>query len=206
MRAIIILVVLAVLGFFGYQYAAQGRGPGEAIGVLTGATQEAERVAAEAAAAAQAEAEAAAAAEAEAAAAEAAAAAEEAAAAAAAEAEEAAAAAAAEAEEAAAAAAAAAEEAAAAAAAEAEEAAAAAEEAVEEAAEAVEEAGEDLMTMADDLLTLDGFDAEKVTQLLAGSDIPDDQKTTLTSALDFAKDNPALLQPVLDNIRNLLGL
>jgi type IV secretory pathway TrbL component len=187
MRAIIILVVLAVLGFFGYQYAAEGRGPRAAIGVLTGATQEAERVAAEAAAAA---AEEAAAADAE----EAAAAAEEAAAAAA---EEAAAAAAEEA-------AAAAEEAAAAAA---EEAAAeATEEAVEEAAEAVEEAGDDLMTMADDLLTLDGFDAEKVTQLLEGSDIPDDQKTAMTSALDFAKDNPALLQPVLDSIRGLLGL
>ena len=62
MRAIVILVVLAALGFFGYQYAVEGRGPGAAVGVLTGATQEAERVAAEEAAAAKAAEEAAAAA------------------------------------------------------------------------------------------------------------------------------------------------
>ena len=64
MRAIAILVIVAVLGFFGYQFAANGRGPAQAVGVLTGAT-----AAAEAEAAAAAEAEAAAAAEAEAAAA-----------------------------------------------------------------------------------------------------------------------------------------
>lgn len=192
MRAIAILVILAIAGFFGYQYAVEGRGPSAAVGVLTGATAEAE------AAAAAMEAAAAEAAAAEAAAAEAAALAEETAAAAAAEAEAAAIAA----EEAAALA----EETAEAAAAEAEAAATAAEEAVEEATAEVAEAGDDLMAMAGDLLTVDGFDAEKVMALLDTSDIPDGEKTTLTTALNFAKDNPALLQPILDNIKNLLGM
>ena len=37
MRAIVILIVAAVLGFFGYQYAANGKAPADAIGALTGA-------------------------------------------------------------------------------------------------------------------------------------------------------------------------
>ena len=36
MRAIVILIVAAVLGFFGYQYAANGKAPADAIGALTG--------------------------------------------------------------------------------------------------------------------------------------------------------------------------
>ena len=36
MRAILILIVAAILGFFGYQYAANGKGPGDAISALTG--------------------------------------------------------------------------------------------------------------------------------------------------------------------------
>jgi colicin import membrane protein len=156
MRAIAIIIILAVVGFFGYQYAAEGRGPGEAVGVLTGATQQAEAAAAQAAAAA--------------------------------------------------AQAAAAAEAAAAATAELE---AAANAALEEANAAVAEAtqaGEDLMAMAGDLLTVDGFDEEKVTALLDTIDIPESEKNTLTTALGFAKDDPALLQPVLDDIKNLLGM
>jgi colicin import membrane protein len=145
MRAIAIIIILAVVGFFGYQYAAEGRGPGEAVGVLTGATQQAEAAAAQAAAAAAATAELEAAANA----------------------------------------------------------------ALEEANAAVAEAtqaGEDLMAMAGDLLTVDGFDEEKVTALLDTIDIPESEKNTLTTALGFAKDDPALLQPVLDDIKNLLGM
>ena len=37
MRAIVILIVAAFLGFFGYQYAANGKAPADAIGALTGA-------------------------------------------------------------------------------------------------------------------------------------------------------------------------
>ncbi|MFT7145929.1 MAG: hypothetical protein ACJASZ_000802, partial [Yoonia sp.] len=98
------------------------------------------------------------------------------------------------------------------AAAEAAAAAAEAAAAVEEATAAAEleaaatAAGDDLMAIAGDLLTVDGFDADKVAALLEGSDIPEGEKTTLATALGFAKDNPALLQPVLDNIKNLLGM
>ena len=52
MRAIAILIILAVFGFFGYQYAVEGRAPAQAFGVLTGETQRAEQAAAEAARAA----------------------------------------------------------------------------------------------------------------------------------------------------------
>ena len=78
--------------------------------------------------------------------------------------------------------------------------------AVEEVATEAAEGSEDLMAMAGDLLTVDGFDADKVVALLDTIDIPEGEKTTLTTALGFAKDNPALLQPVLDNIKNLLGM
>ena len=37
MRAIVILIVAAVLGFFGYQYATNGKAPADAIGALPGA-------------------------------------------------------------------------------------------------------------------------------------------------------------------------
>ena len=40
MRAILILIVAAILGFFGYQYAANGKGPGDAISALTGNANE----------------------------------------------------------------------------------------------------------------------------------------------------------------------
>jgi colicin import membrane protein len=148
MRAIAILIILAVAGFFGYQYAVEGRGPNAAIGVLTGAT------------AAAAEAAAAEAAAAEAAAAEAAAA------------------------EAAAAEAAAAE-------------AAAAEAAAAEAAAAAQAAA--------DLLTTEGFDADQVIALIADSDLGTDEKSALISAVTAAQNSPALLQSVLDNIRQALG-
>jgi hypothetical protein len=40
MRAIVILIVAAVLGFFGYQYAANGKAPADAIGALKGAAKD----------------------------------------------------------------------------------------------------------------------------------------------------------------------
>ncbi len=205
MRAIAILIVLAVLGFFGYEYAANGRSPAEAIGVLTGQT-----AADEAAAAAEAEAAAIAAQDAVAAQA---AAAEEAAAAAVAAAQEAAAAAAAEVEAAA------------------QAAAAAAQAAMDSAAEAVQDAtqaatgdvaAEAEVTVAepevtaaapedatDDapmaLLTVDGFDVDKVMEMIQNADISMLEKTTLGSAVTAAKDNPELLAPVLEQLRTVLG-
>ncbi|ARU00490.1 hypothetical protein [Yoonia vestfoldensis] len=164
MRALAILIILAVAGFFGYQYAVEGRSPNAAIGVLTGATAAAEAEAAAAeAAAAEAEAEAAAA---EAAAAEAAAA------------------------EAAAAEAAAAE-------------AAAAEAAAAEAA-AADVVVDDIPATVD-LLTIDGFNADQVIALIAGSDLAEAEKTTLISAVTAAQNSPALLQPMLERLQQALG-
>ncbi|WP_439155578.1 hypothetical protein [Yoonia sp.] len=224
MRAIIIIVIAAVLGFFGYQYAVNGRAPAEAVSVLTGeaARQQAEAEAAAAQAAAEAEA---AAAEAEAAAEAAQQAALQEAEEAAAAAEQAAATAAAEAE---AAAQAAAEEAAAAAEAVMEGTSGAAEEAVEAATEAASEAAEavaeaadaaeeamtdgtqaattnDIMEQSDELLTVEGFNADRVLILIENADIPEEQKATLTNAVNTAKENPVLLQPVLDQIRQFIG-
>lgn len=178
MRAIIILVILAVAGFFGYQYAVEGRGPNAAIGVLTGATAEAE-------------AQAAADAEAQAAAEEAAAEAAEAA-----TAEEAAAAAAAEAE-----AQAAAEEAAATQA----ETDTTEEQAIGEALQPVEPAPADEITSADTLLTQEGFDAPQVMALIENSDLTETEKAELQTAVTAVQDNPAMLDAVLDRLREVLG-
>ena len=153
MRAIFILIAAAILGFFGYQYAANGNTPAAAISAVTGATaaaaQEAAGIAAEEAAAATA-------------------AAEEAAASAAAE------------------------EAAATAAAEEAAATAAAEEAAAE-------------TGMADLLTADGFDADKVIEMISNSDLSAVQQTVLSGAVNAIKDNPALLEATLTRLKEALG-
>ncbi len=141
MRAIVILISAAILGFFGYQYAANGNTPVAAISAVTGAT--------------------------------------------------------AAAEEAAAAANAAAEEAAAAAAA----AATAAAEVV--AAAAAEEAAAE--TGMADLLTADGFDADKVIEMISNSDLSAVQQTVLSGAVNAIKDNPALLEATLTRLKEALG-
>ena len=194
MRAIAILIIVAVLGFFGYQYAVEGRGPAAAVGVLTGATAQAEQAALEAQAAQEA-AQAAAAAAADQAAAAAAAAELEAAAAAAEIAAEL------EAATIAAEEAAAANEAAAAAAAEPAVSSPSAANDMTPVSEAHEMSPEEVA----DLLSTDGFDADKVMELIAGSDLSEMQKTTITTALTAAKDNPELLQSVLDQLKGMMG-
>ena len=168
MRAILILIVAAILGFFGYQYAANGKGPGDAISALTGdANEMADGAATAASDAADTAAEAA-----TDMADEATAAAEEAAAAAVAEVE--------------AAATAAAE-------------AAAAEAAAAEAAAAAPEG------MAA-LLTPEGFDADKVAEMINGSELSAVQKTVLTGAVSAVKENPALLEATLARIKEAMGM
>ena len=143
MRAIFILIAAAILGFFGYQYAANGNTPAAAISAVTGATAAAEEAAAAATAAAE-----------EAAAAAATAAAQEAAGTAAAE---------------------------------------------EAAATAAAETG-----MAD-LLTADGFDADKVIEIISNSDLSVVQQTVLSGAVNAIKDNPALLEATLTRLKEALG-
>jgi len=196
MRAILILIVAAILGFFGYQYAANGKGPGDAISALTGdANEMADGAATAASDAADTAAEAA-----TDMADEATAAAEEAAAAAVAEVEAAAATAAAAAGAAAAEAAAA--EAAAAEAAAAEAAAADAAAADAAAAEAAAAAPEGMAA----LLTPEGFDADKVAEMINGSELSAVQKTVLTGAVSAVKENPALLEATLARIKEAMGM
>ncbi|MGY9032749.1 MAG: hypothetical protein ACKVIA_11045 [Rhodobacterales bacterium] len=106
MRAIVILISAAILGFFGYQYAANGNTPVAAISAVTGATAAAE-VAAE--------------------------------------------------------------------------------------------------TGMADLLTADGFDADKVIEMISNSDLSAVQQTVLSGAVNAIKDNPALLEATLTRLKEALG-
>jgi colicin import membrane protein len=184
MRALIILIIVAILGFFGYEYASNGKSP---MDVLSGRDPMAE-----AAAAAAADATAAA----EVAAAEAAAATEAAAAEAAAATEAAAADAAAAVEGAAEAVtdgAAAVTDAAAAD-------ATAAEQAAADAAAAEAAAATPAMSM-DELLDPANFDLAKVTAAIEASGMDAALKTQLTTAVTRAADFPGLLPTVLERIK-----
>ena len=105
MRAIVILISAAILGFFGYQYAANGNTPVAAISAVTGATAAAE-VAAE--------------------------------------------------------------------------------------------------TGMADLLTADGFDADKMIEMISNSDLSAVQQTVLSGAVNAIKDNPALLEATLTRLKEAL--
>jgi hypothetical protein len=60
--------------------------------------------------------------------------------------------------------------------------------------------------MVDQLLTVDGFDLGKVTEMIEASDLGALQKTTLTTGLKAAQDNPDLLKATLEKIREALNL
>ena len=60
--------------------------------------------------------------------------------------------------------------------------------------------------MMSELLTVDGFNLEKVSTMLADSDLGAVQKTVLTKGLEAAQDNPELLSTALEKIREALGL
>ena len=53
-----------------------------------------------------------------------------------------------------------------------------------------------------DLLSVDGFNLDKVSEMIDGSEISAFQKTVLKTA----KDNPSVLQTVLDKIKEAAGL
>ena len=203
MRAIVILIIVAILGYFGYEYASNGRTPADVMSgrdPVAEAAAAAETAADEAAAAAEAAAAEAAAAT-EAAAAEATAAVEAAAAEAAAVVEAAAAEAAATEQAAAAAAEAAATEQAAGDAAAAE--AAAAEQAAADAA-AAEAAAAPAMSI-DELLDPANFDLAKVTAAIEASSMDAALKTQLTTAVTRAANSPGLLPLVLERIKSAIA-
>ena len=68
-----------------------------------------------------------------------------------------------------------------------------------------EAAGETAGGLAD-LLTVDGFNYDKVVDAIDGSDLGAAQKLTLKTGLESARDNPALLKSMLDQVKSALGL
>ncbi|RBO54534.1 hypothetical protein DSD19_03910 [Rhodovulum sp. BSW8] len=54
-------------------------------------------------------------------------------------------------------------------------------------------------------LTEGGFDAAAVAELIAASDLPEDEKALLTAAAEGAADAPVLVPPVVAQIRAALG-
>lgn len=56
------------------------------------------------------------------------------------------------------------------------------------------------------LLTVDGFDYDKVVTAIDASSLDTAQKLTLKTGLDQAKDNPAVLSGMLDQIKGAMGL
>ena len=59
---------------------------------------------------------------------------------------------------------------------------------------------------AEELLTADGFNAEKIVELIDGSDLGIAQKTVLRSAVEKASDNPELAESVIAQVKQALGL
>lgn len=84
-------------------------------------------------------------------------------------------------------------------------AAAVAEEAAAMEAAAAEEAAPEATGMAA-LLTPEGFDADKVAEMINNSDLSAVQKTVLTGAVDSVKNNPALLEATLTRLKEALGM
>ena len=76
--------------------------------------------------------------------------------------------------------------------------------ATDTAAAATEETG--AMAGMADLLTVDGFDYDKVVEMVDGSELGGIAKTTLKAGLDKAKDNPELLSGILDKVKAAMGM
>ena len=57
-----------------------------------------------------------------------------------------------------------------------------------------------------DLLTPEGFNLDKVGEIIDGSELGALKKIALKTALDSAKDNPELLNSVLEQIKGTLGM
>jgi hypothetical protein len=75
------------------------------------------------------------------------------------------------------------------------------------AAQATGEAASDAMAGLGDLLTTTGFDYDKLVDAIDASEtLGEAQKTGLKTSLDQARDNPALLQSALDQVKAALGL
>ncbi|WP_282094478.1 hypothetical protein [Epibacterium ulvae] len=79
-----------------------------------------------------------------------------------------------------------------------------AQETIEEATEALG-VGSVAETVAN-VLTPEGFDADKILEMINASDLGALQKTALNTAVTQARDNPELVQIALDQVKAALGL
>jgi len=66
--------------------------------------------------------------------------------------------------------------------------------------------GPEEVTTTDEVLTTDGFDFERVRAMIEGAPVSEEEKASLIAALERTQDSPALLEPVLEQVRALLGL
>ncbi|KQI73074.1 hypothetical protein AN191_04050 [Loktanella sp. 5RATIMAR09] len=57
-----------------------------------------------------------------------------------------------------------------------------------------------------EVLTVEGFDFDSVLEIVQNSELSQMQKTVLTTSLEGARNQPELLQPVLESIREALGM
>lgn len=81
--------------------------------------------------------------------------------------------------------------------------AAAAEQATAEAAVAAEAAGDAALAQ---IFSAEGFDFDQAVAALEAADIPAVTRTAVTTALEGARDNPALLEAALAQARAALGI
>ena len=74
-----------------------------------------------------------------------------------------------------------------------------------EASDAAEEANSGLGEVAE-LLTVEGFDYDKVIEMIDGSELNAMVKTSTKAALTQARDNPEMLEGVLEKLKDAMGL
>ncbi|MEO0654167.1 MAG: hypothetical protein AAFY77_04800 [Pseudomonadota bacterium] len=79
-------------------------------------------------------------------------------------------------------------------------------EAATDAANAASEAVSNGAAALADVFSVDGFDFDAASEALQNSSLGELEKTTLGAALEGARDNPELLENVLTQIREALGL
>ena len=75
-----------------------------------------------------------------------------------------------------------------------------------DAAEATADAAGDAAANITELLTVDGFEFDQVIEYVDNSELSTLVKTTTKAALEQARDNPEVLQGVLETLRGQLGL
>lgn len=59
--------------------------------------------------------------------------------------------------------------------------------------------------MMDTLLSAEGFDAGKVSEMVDGSSLDPLKKTMLKTAIEKAGDNPDMIKAVIEQIKGALG-